>query len=65
MFLLFIEASNSLTCKSCGKAPLPNCDGSGRVSGGLGAFFDFLPKAYKPCPQFEGTDLILYSCFIV
>jgi len=32
---------------------LKGCDGKGRVVGGLGATFDFMPKAYRPCPQFE------------
>jgi hypothetical protein len=36
--------------------PCPNCnlcDGTGRISGGIGAVFDWWPiKAYRPCPNF-------------
>jgi hypothetical protein len=36
--------------------PCPNCDlcdGSGRISGGIGAVLDWWPiKAYRPCPNF-------------
>ncbi|KAL3942095.1 MAG: hypothetical protein SGBAC_003662 [Bacillariaceae sp.] len=29
------------------------CDGSGRITGGLGAVFDWFPvKAYRPCPNY-------------
>lgn len=29
------------------------CDGSGRIPGGLGAVFPWIPiKAYRPCPNF-------------
>lgn len=31
------------------------CDGSGRIAGGIGAVFPWIPiKAYKPCPNFGG-----------
>jgi hypothetical protein len=40
-------------CPGCGQEILKGCDGKGRVVGGLGARFDFMPKAYRPCPQFE------------
>jgi hypothetical protein len=36
--------------------PCPNCDlcdGTGRISGGIGAVLDWWPiKAYRPCPNF-------------
>lgn len=36
--------------------PCPNCDlcdGSGRIAGGIGAVFPWIPiKAYRPCPNF-------------
>ena len=35
----------ALVCETCG--------GTGRVAGGLGAFFDWAPKAYRPCPECE------------
>lgn len=41
-------------CRTCGRASvLRGCDGSGRVTGGLGAVLPFWPiKAYRPCPDF-------------
>ncbi|KAG7361764.1 hypothetical protein IV203_036865 [Nitzschia inconspicua] len=38
------------------EVPCPDCDlcdGSGRISGGVGAVLDWWPiKAYRPCPNF-------------
>lgn len=39
-------------CSKCGQEQLNNCDGNGRVAW---AMFDWMPKAYKPCPQFVET----------
>lgn len=41
-------------CRTCGRSSvLRGCDGSGRVTGGLGAVLPFWPiKAYRPCPDF-------------
>ncbi|GAB0493956.1 hypothetical protein MMPV_005244 [Pyropia vietnamensis] len=41
-------------CRTCGRETvLRGCDGTGRVTGGLGAVLPFWPiKAYRPCPNF-------------
>mmetsp|Transcript_23717 Transcript_23717/g.44069 ORF Transcript_23717/g.44069 Transcript_23717/m.44069 type:complete len:160 (+) Transcript_23717:131-610(+) len=50
--------SESETVDEVPKAPVkcPDCDlcdGSGRISGGIGAVLDWWPiKAYRPCPNF-------------
>jgi hypothetical protein len=42
------ESSPTVTCPDCDL-----CDGSGRISGGIGAVLDWWPiKAYRPCPNF-------------
>uniref|UniRef100_A0A7S2W5C1 Uncharacterized protein n=1 Tax=Eucampia antarctica TaxID=49252 RepID=A0A7S2W5C1_9STRA len=40
--------SQSVKCPKCDR-----CDGSGRIAGGIGAIFPWIPiKAFRPCPNF-------------
>lgn len=40
-------------CPACGKALRDDCDGTGRVAGGLGASVWLPVKAYRKCPQYK------------
>lgn len=54
------ETSNNAKCGPCKFAPLcsgeyaeKGCDGTGRISGGVGAVLPWFPvKVYRPCPSF-------------
>jgi len=42
-------------CPSCGRAQRVDCDGNGKLTGGVAAAFDWSPvKAYRACPRFQG-----------
>jgi len=42
-------------CPSCGRAQRADCDGEGKLTGGVGGAFDWSPvKAYRACPRFQG-----------
>ena len=42
-------------CPGCGQAQRKDCDGNGRLSGGLAQVFDDSPvKAYRVCPRYRG-----------
>ena len=42
------STKNNVPCPDCDQ-----CDGSGRIAGGLGAVLPWVPiKAYRPCPRF-------------
>ena len=46
-------AAAAEVCPKCGIAKSEmTCDGTGRMIGGLGAIFEWIPvKAYRPCPN--------------
>jgi len=49
------EAQPPRRCPGCGKAQRSDCDGAGRLIGGVGSVAEWVPvKAYRKCPKFQG-----------
>jgi len=49
------QARRIVRCPGCGQAQRKDCDGNGRLRGGLAQVFDDSPvKAYRVCPRYRG-----------
>ena len=49
------EARRVVRCPSCGQAQRADCDGNGRLLGGIAQVAEWSPvKAYSVCPRFRG-----------
>ncbi|CAJ1399183.1 unnamed protein product [Effrenium voratum] len=50
-----LQAKRLVRCPSCGQAQRADCDGKGRLLGGVAQVFEGAPvKAYSVCPRFRG-----------
>ena len=60
------QSSSTTSAKQPPRCPAyPNCgcDGTGRIAGGLGSVVSWLPKAYRPCPEFVNAGGVYARSF--
>mmetsp|Transcript_3429 Transcript_3429/g.8123 ORF Transcript_3429/g.8123 Transcript_3429/m.8123 type:complete len:280 (-) Transcript_3429:41-880(-) len=54
--LLMRVETTGQKCPSCGRAQRVDCNGYGKLTGGIGNYVDWVPvKAYRQCPRFKGS----------